>query len=149
MCENEVSPSDILSSSGSFLPSFQHVPSLPFPSYSVEQVLSQFCDTMEITNQPGLQVESASGGGHRADALHELGGGEDIILRIQSLRVEHQTQNFFRNGTQRTQSHGKGRSLCVIPSRSATQNRSLRISKTGKRCRQSGCKRIFRKITKS
>ena len=57
---------------------------------------------MEITNQPGLQVESATRGEHRADALHELGGDENIILRMESLQVEHQEQKFFRNGTQRS-----------------------------------------------
>ena len=55
---------------------------------------------------------------------------------------EHQKQNFWRCGTQRTCSNAKRRSLCVILSRSVIQNRIVRIQ-TSKICRQSSCERIF------
>ena len=60
--------------------------------------------------------------------------------------VRHQQQNFWRCGTQRNRNHGKRRSICVILLWSEIQNRSLGTSKTGKRSRQSGCERIFRKL---
>ena len=78
---------------------------------------------MEVTNPPAMQMESVRRGGNVAEALEGPGRYENIILRTKS----------FRSRTQRTRSHGKGCSLCVIPLRSGIQNRSPRIPKTGER----------------
>ena len=57
--------------------------------------------------------------------------------------IKYQNKNFWRSRTKRSWIIGKRRSICVILSRSAIQNRSPWTPKTGKRCRQSGCAGIL------
>ena len=105
----------------------------------------QFYDIVEITDPPTLQKEAVRRRALGADAWYGPGGYENIVLRIESQELSMRNRISEEiNCTQRSWSHGRRRSLCVTPSKSTIQNRSPRLSKTGKRCRQSGSERIFR-----
>ena len=67
----------------------------------------------------------------------------EYFLEIGTSRVKHQKQYFWIEGTQCFWSFGKRRSLCVVPPRSSSQNRSPRISDMQEM--PSGCEGVLRK----
>ena len=68
---------------------------------------------------------------------------KNIILRIEPQELNIRNRFSEEKARSELEAMERDSSYYVSLSRSAIQSRSPRVPKTGKRCRQSGCDRIF------
>ena len=118
------------------------LPSPPRPS-------DNFYDIVEVANPPAMQMKFARRVESNADALFGPGGYEIIILRDESQELS--TRTYFLKKWHAANSKPWSE-MCVMHysiKKSTIPNRSPRTPKTGKRCRQSKCAGIFRKVQSS
>ena len=121
--------------------SLQALPSIP--SY-------QFYETMEITNPPAMQVESASREEPNADVIVWTRRIRKHYPESGISRAKHQNVISEELARSELQAMERDARYCVILSRSAIQTRSPRIPKTGRSrkrhnyddARISGCSQI-------
>ena len=100
----------------------------------------QYCVFVETTNPLATHMGSVC----REDPVRVRCMDQEVMIICLSgiSGISYQMKNVRRSRTQRTRSHGKRCSFRVI----LIPNRSPRKTKTGKRCRQSGCAGILREM---